>query len=205
MGLISNGTTIFDAGAIDSGIAKGAMTLIKKLTASSSSDLQFVNGSSGVVLDSTYKEYIFIFNNIHPSASAKLGVNFSDDTSSHSYNLTKTNTLFNIQHDEADTYAEVAYSANDDLAQSTSDMPLSPGSTHTNNDDNLNGYLHLFNPSSTTFVKHYMAREGHSASAAHNECHSGGYCNTTAAITAVRFKFASGNIDAGTITLYGIS
>ena len=205
MGLISNGTTIFDAGAIDSGIAKGAMTLIKKLTASSSADLSFVNGSSNVVLDSTYKEYIFIFNNIHPSASAKLGVNFSDDTSSHSYNLTKTNTLFNIQHDEADTYAEVAYSANDDLAQSTSDMPLSPGSTHTNNDDNLNGYLHLFNPSSTTFVKHYMARVGHSASAAHNECHSGGYCNTTAAITAVRFKFASGNIDAGTITLYGIS
>ena len=205
MGLISNGTTIFDAGAIDSGIAKGAMTLIKKLTASSSADLSFVNGSSNVVLDSTYKEYIFIFNNIHPSASAKLGVNFSDDTSSHSYDITKTNSLFNIQHDEADTYAEVAYSANDDLAQSTSDMPLSPGSTHTNNDDNLNGYLHLFNPSSTTFVKHYMARVGHSASAAHNECHSGGYCNTTAAITAVRFKFASGNIDAGTITLYGIS
>ena len=205
MGLISNGTTIFDAGAIDSGIAKGAMTLIKKLTASSSADLSFVNGSSNVVLDSTYKEYIYIFNNIHPSASAKLWVNFSDDTSSHSYNLTKTNTLFNIQHDEADTYAEVAYSANDDLAQSTSDMPLSPGSTHTNNDDNLNGYLHLFNPSSTTFVKHYMARVGHSASAAHNECHSAGYCNTTAAVTAVRFKFASGNIDAGTITLYGIS
>ena len=205
MGLISNGTTIFDAGAIDSGIAKGAMTLIKKLTASSSADLSFVNGSSNVVLDSTYKEYIFIFNNIHPSASAKLGVNFSDDTSSHSYDLTKTNTLFNVQHDEADSYGEIAYSANDDLAQSTSDMPLSPGSTHTNNDDNLNGFLHLFNPSSTTFVKHFIARISHSASAAQNQCFAAGYCNTTAAVTAVRFKFASGNIDAGTITLYGIN
>ena len=205
MGLISNGTTIFDAGAIDSGIAKGSMTFIKKLTASSSSDLSFVNGSSNVVLDSTYKQYLFTFKNIHPSASAKLGVNFSDDTSSHSYNLTKTNTLFNIQHDEADTYAEVAYSANDDLAQSTSDMPLSPGSTHTNNDDNLNGFLHLFDPSNTTFVTHFIARVGHSADAAHNECHMAGYCNTTAAVTAVRFKFSSGNIDAGDICLYGIS
>ena len=205
MGLISNGTTIFDAGAIDSGIAKGAMTFIKKLTASSSSDLQFVNGSSSVVLDSTYKEYLFTFKNIHPSASAKLGVNFSDDTSSHSYDLTKTNSLFNVQHDEADSYGELAYSTNDDLAQSTSDMPLTPGSTHTNNDDNLNGFLRLFNPSSTTFVKHFIARVSHSASAAQNECYSGGYCNTTAAVTAVRFKFSSGNIDAGDICLYGIS
>ena len=148
---------------------------------------------------------MFIFNNIHPSASAKLGVNFSDDTSSHSYNLTKTNTLFNVQHDEADSYGEIAYAANDDLAQSTSDMPLSPGSTHTNNDDNLNGFLHLFNPSSTTFVKHFIATVSHSASAAQNQCLAAGYCNTTAAVTAVRFKFASGNIDAGTITLYGIN
>ena len=148
---------------------------------------------------------MFIFNNIHPSASAKLGVNFSDDTSSHSYDLTKTNTLFNVQHDEADSYGEIAYAANDDLAQSTSDMPLSPGSTHTNNDDNLNGFLHLFNPSSTTFVKHFIATVSHSASAAQNQCFVAGYCNTTAAVTAVRFKFASGNIDAGTITLYGIN
>ena len=196
--LSNNG--VKNATAFGSITALGDLIFISRSTASSSSSVSITSG-----IDSTYKEYIFIFNNIHPSSSAKLGVNFSDDTSSHSYDITKTNSLFNIQHDEADSYAEVAYSANDDLAQSTSDMPLSPGSTHTNNDDNLNGYLHLFNPSSTTFVKHYMARVGHSASAAHNECHSGGYCNTTAAITAVRFKFASCNIDAGTITLYGIS
>ena len=204
MGLISNGTTIFDAGALASGLGS-SMTLIKKLTASSSSDLSFVNGSSNVVLDSTYKEYIFILTNIHPSASAKLGVNFSDDTSSHSYNLTKTTSLFNVQHDEADTYAEMAYSGNDDLTQSTDDARLSPGSTHTNNDDNLNGVLHLFNPSNTTFVKNFIGRVSHSASAAANECYLAGFCNTTAAVTAVRFKFSSGNIDAGTITLYGIS
>ena len=59
MGLISNGTTLLDAGAIDSGVATGAMTLIKTLTASSSGTLSFVDGASSVVLDGTYKEYIF--------------------------------------------------------------------------------------------------------------------------------------------------
>ena len=105
------------------GAAK-ALTHIKTFTASSSSTLSFVNGSDDVILDSTYPIYVFKFINIHPSASAKLGVNFSDDTSSHSYDITKTNTLFNVQHDEADSYGEIAYSANDDLAQSTSDMPM---------------------------------------------------------------------------------
>ena len=61
MGLISNATTIFDAGAINVG---GSMTFIKKLTASGSANLTFVNGSSDVVFDSTYKEYIFTFKNI---------------------------------------------------------------------------------------------------------------------------------------------
>ena len=70
MGLISNGTTIFDAGALDSGLAKGAMTFIKKLTASGSATLSFVHGSSGVVLDDTYKEYVFTFNNIHPATDS---------------------------------------------------------------------------------------------------------------------------------------
>ena len=192
--------------AIPSGSGSGAMELIKTTTISSDANVDFVNGSSDVVLDSTYRTYVFKLINIHPSSQGDiLKVNFSDDTSSHSYDLTKTNTLFNVQHDEADSYGEIAYAANDDLAQSTSDMPLSPGSTHTNNDDNLNGFLHLFNPSSTTFVKHFIATVSHSASAAQNQCFVAGYCNTTAAVTAVRFKFASGNIDAGTITLYGIN
>ena len=86
MGLISNGTTIFDAGALDSGLAKGAMTFIKKLTASSSANLAFVNGSSNVVLDSTYKEYVFTFNNIHPETdSKKFRINFSTDGGSRIY------------------------------------------------------------------------------------------------------------------------
>ena len=197
---VCNNNSMSAITSLPSGVGGGSLVLISTQTASSSSAISFTSG-----IDSTYKEYIFKFINIHPSASAKLGVNFSDDTSSHSYNLTKTTTLFNVQHDEADSYAEIAYSGNDDLAQSTSDQPLSPGSTHTNNDDNLNGILHLFDPSNTTFVKHFMSRISHSASGAQNECYMAGYCNTTAAVTAVRFAFSSGNIDSGTIKLYGIS
>jgi len=194
-----NNRAVKDIDAVGS-IGTGDLTVISKQTASSDASISFTSG-----IDSTYKEYIFFFKNIHPSASAKLGVNFSDDTSSHTYDLTKTTTLFNIQHDEADTYGEMAYASNDDLAQSTNDALLSPGSTHTNNDDNLNGYLHLFNPSSTTFVKHFMATVSHSASSAQNQCFLAGYANTTAAITAVRFKFNSGNIDSGDILLYGVN
>ena len=100
MGLISNGTTIFDAGALDSGLAKGAMTFIKKLTASSSATLSFVNGSSNVVLDSTYKEYLFTFKNIHPETD---GQQFRFQTSTNggsSYGTTITSTYIIAYHKE---------------------------------------------------------------------------------------------------------
>ena len=182
----------------------GSMVFIKKLTASASGTLSFVDGASDVVLDSTYKEYLFTFKNIHPSAESKLSVNFSIDAGSN-YNVTKTTTLFNVQHDEADTYGEIAYSSNDDLAQSTAFAVISPGSTGTGNDENLGGYLRLFEPSSTTFVKHFIAVVNHATSGpASNNCYMAGYCNTTSDVDAVQFKMSTGNIDAGDICLYGI-
>jgi hypothetical protein len=182
----------------------GEMRFIKKLTASSDSELSFVDGTDDVVLDDTYKEYLFTFKDIHPSASSKLSVNFSIDAGSN-YNVTKTNTLFNVQHDEADSYGEMAYSANDDLAQSTAFAVLSPGSTGTDNDSNLGGFLRLFNPSSSVFVKHFIAEVNHSAGAASNNCFMAGYCNTTSDVDAVQFKMSTGDIDAGDICLYGIN
>ena len=100
MGVISNGTTLLDAGALDSGVATGAMVLIKTLTADDSATLSFVNGASDVVFDGTYKEYLFTFNDIHPASVSYFSVNFSDDTSSHSYNLTKTTSHFRSYHND---------------------------------------------------------------------------------------------------------
>jgi len=206
MGLISNGTTIFDAGALDSGLAKGAMTFIKKLTASSSGTLSFVNGASGVVLDGTYKEYVFTFKNIHPSEDVKKFLfNGSDDTSSHAYNITKTTTDFTAYNAENDSDRDLYYRTGDDLAQSTAGQQLS-SSLGSDNDQCCSGMLRLFNPSSTTFVKHFMSNVSTVvASDISTNQFTAGYFNTTAAITAIQFSMSSGNIDAGDICLYGIA
>ena len=181
----------------------GAMTLIKSITASSSSTISFVDGSSSVVLDDTYKEYLFTFNNIHPSATAKFQINFSADGGSN-YNVTKTTTAVQIYHaegDDADT--GFGYSTGGDLAQGTGVAQIGQGAS-TGNDESLAGYLYLFAPSSTTYVKHFIADTvSTSDSYAYRRLHAG-YGNTTSAIDAVQFSQSTGNMDAGTIKLYGI-
>ena len=183
----------------------GAMTFIKKLTASSSGTLSFVNGSSDVVLDNTYKEYIFLFKDIHPATDdANFFFNLSADTGSN-YNVTKTSTFFRLYHQEDASQQGVSYYTNGDLAQGTGTQVLSYG-CGSDNDQCTTGFLHLFNPSSTTFVKHFIARTNTYEST--NNSWGGfaaGYANTTSAIDAVQFQMATGNIDAGTITLYGIN
>ena len=144
MGLISNGTTIFDGGAIDSGITKGSLTFIKKLTASSSATLSFVNGSSNVVLDSTYKEYLFTFKNIHAATD---GQQFRFQTSTNggsSYATTLTSTYFNAYHKEDGSEQALGYITGSDKAQSTDFMVL--GSGDSENDSGICGSMNLFNP-----------------------------------------------------------
>ena len=204
MGLISNGTTIFDAGALDSGIAKGAMTFIKKLTASSSATLSFVHGASGVVLDNTYKEYVFVCTNLHPQTdSREFQVNFRDGSTA--YDATKTTTYFRAYHDEADSATTLSYDGNNDEAQSTDPQYLS-SSVGADADQSTSGILHLFNPSSTTFVKHFISTFNHNTADDYSQViYVAGYCNVTAAIDGVQFTFRTGNIDAGDVCLYGIS
>jgi|TARA_B110000444_G_scaffold222957_1_gene225243 hypothetical protein len=204
MGLISNGTTLLDAGAIDSGVATGSMTLIKTLTASSSGTLSFVDGAASVVLDGTYKEYIFKFYNIHPASDDQnLFFNMSADTGSN-YNVTKTTTYFRANHNENDGAASINYRTGEDLAQATGYQKLTLG-TNNDNDSGSSGYLHLFEPSSTTFVKHFIARVSDAyGEPSNNDTFIAGYGNTTSAVDAIDFKFGSGNIDSGVIKLYGI-
>ena len=204
MGLISNGTTLLDAGAIDSGVATGSMRLIKTLTASSSGTLSFVDGAASVVLDGTYKEYIFKFYNIHPASDDQnLFFNMSADTGSN-YNVTKTTTYFRANHNENDGAASINYRTGEDLAQATGYQKLTLG-TNNDNDSGSSGYLHIFNPSDTTFVKHFIARVSDAyGEPSNNDTFIAGYGNTTSAVDAIDFKFGSGNIDSGVIKLYGI-
>ena len=184
----------------------GSMVFIKKLTASSSSTLSFVNGSSDVVLDSTYKEYLFTFKDIHPATdSVSFQFNLSIDGGSN-YNVTKTTTEFSAYHNEGDSATALGYNDVNDLAQSTNDQKLSSSNLGNGNDEAFVGTLHLFNPSSTTFVKHFISRVAfyHDSDYAIDGFISG-YGNTTSAVNAVIFKMSSGNIDAGDICLYGIN
>ena len=188
-----------------SGFSKGTLKLIKTLTASSSANLSFVNGTSDVVLDSTYKEYMFIFNDIHPSEDNRnFGFTMSADGGSN-YNVAKTTTLFFAYHDEGDSGTGLGYQAAKDLAQGTGNQMILV-ETGNDNDQCASGYLKLFNPSSTTFVKHFIA-ESNTYEATNNSMHCfiAGYGNTTSAVNAIQFSMSSGNIDAGDICLYGIN
>jgi len=204
MGLISDGTTIFDAGALSSGIGF-SMTFIKKLTASSSSTLSFVHGSSSVILDSTYKEYLFILKDIHGSINdRRLEFNVSIDGGSN-YNVAKTSTAFEAYHYENNAAAAGGYVTGRDLAQGTGFQILT-SDAGADNEECACGTIQLFNPASTTFVKHYISRMvDKNPAPATVVNHVAGYANTTSAVNAVQFKMLAGNIDTGTITLYGIS
>ena len=186
------------------GFSKGSTTLIKTLTASSSSDLSFVDGSSSVVLDSTYKEYLFIFNNIHPATDQTNLVFQGNVAGGSGYDETMTTTTFQAQHSEGGS-SELSYEAGMDQAQGTAFQRIAH-EIGNDNDQSSSGFLRIFNPSSTTFVKHFIAE---SQSYRYNDyshrLFTAGYFNTTSAIDEIQFKMSSGNIDAGDICLYGIN
>ena len=187
------------------GLPAGAMTLIKSQTASSSSTINFVHGTSDVVLDNTYPIYLFKFIGVHPATqNVDFVFNGSADTGSN-YNVTKTSAYFYATHSEADDIASMAYEADRDLAQSTAFQEIA-SLIGNDNDQSASGELYLFNPSSTTFVKHFIAsaNSARASSVRSRNQYVAGYFNTTSAIDAIQFKMDSGTLDAGVIKLYGI-
>jgi hypothetical protein len=182
-------------------LVNGNLTLLTTATASSSATLDFTSS-----IDSTYDSYVFKFIDIHPQTdSVSFQFNMSIDGGSN-YNVTKTTTFFQALHEESGSSSELIYSTGKDLAQSTSFANIS-NSTGNNSDDNTGGQLTLFNPSSTTFVKHFITdvnssyRTGLPSS---GRFLGAGYGNTTSAVDAIQFKIDSGNIDSGTIKMYGV-
>ena len=180
------------------GLAEGSLVPISEQTASGSASIEFTTG-----IDSTYPIYKFEFINIHPSNNdISFQFNMSTDGGSN-YNVTKTTTFFQGYHTEAGA-GSLAYNTGRDLAQSTANADITREIGNLD-DESTAGNLFLFNPSSTTFVKHYISRfQDYSHADASVDSHSAGYGNTTSAVDAIRFTFSSGNIDSGTIKLYGI-
>ena len=188
-------------------ITSGSMTFISKTTISSPvSSVQFTSG-----IDNTYKEYIFLLVNLHPNSNSEpdIKINFSVDGGSN-YNVAKTTTVFYADHNESGSSSGLQY-LDIDLAQGTGGQYIGYNLEESDADSSLSGIVHLFNPSDTTFVKHFMINlnmmhlEPQS-----NHYYIAGYCNTTSAINAVNFtgeysEGSSGNIDSGEIILYGIN
>ena len=193
-----NNRGVKNATAFGSITGLGNLIFISRSTASSSSSVSITSG-----IDSTYKEYIFVFNNIHASTQAHFQVNFSADGGSN-YNVTKTTSFFFSSHNEAGDSVSFSYQGSYDLAQSTSAQPLGL-SFSSDSDAGGAGYMHLFDPSNTTFAKHYLARCNNYIGVNYSfDSHMGGYGNTTSAVNAIDFRYSAGNIVSGTIDLYGV-
>jgi hypothetical protein len=203
-----NNRGVKDATAFGSISSLGSLVFIKKQTASSSSTISFVHGSSGVILDNTYKEYIFYFVNIH-GQTLREDFTFQCSTDGGSnYTTTITSTFFQANHSEDGANANFGYLDSFDQAQGTAHQVIARDFSD-DNDGSLSGTLHLFNPSSTTFVKHYISTFNamHESPSGYysNSDRTAGYFNTTSAINGVEFKATSGNIDSGDILLFGLN
>jgi len=191
-----NNRSIKDVTSLPFGV--GTLVHIQSQTASNSASISFTTG-----INSTYKEYQFYFIDIHPRTDAvKFQFNMSTDGGSN-YNVTKTTTYFRTYHDEADTATTLAYGSSQDLAQSTAFQSISEG-IGSGADEITVGYLSLFNPSSTTYVKHFISNSNTYTEDNFSENdYVAGYGNTTSAINAIQFKMSSGNFD-GTIAMFGV-
>jgi hypothetical protein len=192
-----NNASLNNVTALNAAIATGGMVLVSSATASSSATIDFTLGN--------YKEYQFWLINIHPQTNDKnLRFNLSIDSGSN-YNVTKTSSAFEAYHYESDVGASLNYSGGLDLAQSTGGQIIT-SATGADADQCVCGILQLFNPSSTTFVKHYISvMNDTNAGDVTAQNFIGGYANTTSALTNIRFIMESGNIDDGTILMYGIN
>jgi len=207
---ITTGGVILPAGINDASVASiseleqiatgGGLNLISSQTASSSSSIEFTSG-----IDSTYDIYKWEFNSIHPATdNVSFTFNLSTDGGSN-YNVTKTTTFFHSYHNENGLDSGLAYQVNQDLAQSTSYQNIMVG-LEAQSDNNGSGFMTLYNPASTVFVKHFIATSSFiQTSEVQQNSFMAGYGNTTSAIDAVKFQMSSGNIDAGEILLFGVN
>jgi len=196
---VCNDRSMASITSLPSGVSGSSLVLLETQTASSSSTISFTSN-----IDSTYKEYIIKYINVHPSGNGEqLKINFRDGGSS--YDATKTTTFFRAVHNEAGNDQELAYRTAQDLAQGTGAAHLTQG-IGTDNDQSCSGTITIYDPSNTTFVKHFIASTSTYSDDDYNYVtYVAGYSNHTAALDGVQFSMSSGNIDSGTFKLYGVS
>jgi len=189
------------ANGFETGDVGGSLVLLSTFTSDGSDDTATFASS----IDSTYKEYVFNYISIHPQTKSNFQVGFRDGSTA--YDATKTTTFFSGHHKEDGTGGALGYSTGNDLAQATGFHNI-VFEANTDNDNSVSGILHLYDPSNTTFVKHFISVCSSTSDDGGDMCvnaYTAGYCNVTAAIDGVQFKFASGQIQGGVIKMYGVA
>ena len=203
-GLVKHNNNSISAITSAGTLTQGKMTLIKTVSASNVSAVEFVHGSSDVILDSTYPIYLFKFINIHPATNnVNLQIYFSTNSGS-GYSIATQSTFFVAYHDEADSATTLDYFTGSDAANQTGGANFM---SNTGNDNDQGGCMEffLFNPSSTTFIKKFISRNQYAHQADYSQnVYVSGYANSTSAVNAVKWSYSSGNVDSATVKLYGI-
>ena len=175
------------------------LTYIASVTASASATVSFTTG-----IDATYNEYQFHFVNMHPASYGDwtFQVNATDGADYNDSLITSTHFKTYNREAPADTF--LGYMAGHDQAQGAAYQIMFNGVDNAA-DSGCSGVLTLYAPSSTTYVKHFTSRVQsiHGGNYSQN-AFVAGYINDTTAIDEISFKFHSGNIDAGTIHMYGV-
>jgi len=204
MAIISNGTTMLDAGSFSVGL--GALTFIKDVTVSGASNATILHGSSSVVFDSTYPVYLIKYINVFSSTGQNIAMNFT--TNGTDWNLNQVTTAWVSEHSENDSdVARMDYSESYDQAGSTDQVVfnINKGGLENASDASASGEMYIFNPSSTTFVKHFISRANSlSEYPGSTDNFVSGYINSTSAVTGIRFHVVSSGTLSGTFLLYGL-
>ena len=197
----ANNQSLTEITALPSVITAGSLVLLETQTASGDGTIDLTSG-----IDSTYKEYIIKLYDVHPATDDTHFTMQFNAAGASGFNETITSTQFYAKHQEAGTdQSGITYDTGGDQAQGTGYQRLSQP-VGNGNDECLAGTIHLFDPSNTTFVKHFISRVVYQYPTEEaQDAYVAGYVNTTTAIDEVSFKFVSGNIDAGTFKLYGVT
>ena len=181
------------------GVSTGDVVLLSSQTASGDASLTFTG-----LMTSTYGEYIFKFYTVNPATDeGYFGFQCNATDTADFNDIAITSTAFRAYHNEADSQAVLTYNADADQAQGTAFQRLSDA-TGNGADEHLAGELHIFNPSSTTYVKHFIGlTQTYQSGDMASQQYCAGYLNDTTAVDDIQFKFASGNFD-GTIKMWGV-
>jgi len=185
-------------------LGRGAFELIKSITASSDSDITFADGSNGVTFDSTFKTYCFKFIDIHGSVNFRhLGFDIQVSGGS-GFDEPKISSGYEANHSQTNNGTQFQAATAIDLIDSTNLQAIIYG-IGSENDEAGAGELWLFLPSDTAKNMHFISQTvNHTDDDKIRHTFMGGYTNEPGAIDEIRFKMSEGNIDSGTIKMYGI-